>query len=1422
MDWTLFNTHGESKNHAFEVMCNIVFESWCKEEYGDRLFHFCFVNGTGGDGGVEAYAILDDGSIVAVQSKWFPNKLTTTQIKQIRGSLDTAFRVRPQIRKYIVCIPRDLSSSKVGRGKKVVQNTEESLWLGLINDYKTTAPDVEIELWSETRLQEILTHDSLHGVFKFWFETSDLLDSQFELSFDKAINSWANTKYIPDIYAEGHVHDELTAFLGSYDQTKNRHDHLCSLLEKLMSLKRGYEELLLLSLFDDETDLKKKIDTDLETLKDWISFLEIEESSVRYGNEIAFSNDFCLRCNVDDLKEFQLPHKNYFHFRDVEVILETIEDDFYSFQRQFRNGTDNRLILLGNPGCGKTTAIVSEASELFKDKSHLPVLVHARDFSTGDSWSSIIEKTLGLSSNWDEEELLRALENAALLRNDGYPAYGIIPKCVICVDGIDEAAQHSFWRERIEEAAAYTNRFTRVRFVFLTRPYVFSDRYDLTYCNCIRWIPGNGDVAPEVICDAYFNRYRITVGESNWIKNLLRTPLSLRLFCELYQDSFVEHLDKNTTVITELFKKRMEKLESDFADGCGINGSEHIINNILCGMATLFISNDELTQKDIEQALSDYNSNELKQALVFLEREGFIYSRNQQLDVFSPVITMYSWGLQPAFDYLIAQKVYSTLRDNKSIATEYSQGVYQMLGLIALEDEGKLLFEYPNIQIDDRTMFDLICYVMANASAKAVENHRDYLMRMMKQSTFIFHEITNSVVFAVCKVDDHPLGASLLDAFLRGFYSPAERDVWWSIPAYLRDNYNTDWKSGSELGFSDIQLGKNDSALAAPLVLAWSLSSVNNEIRSRSRMELMKWGLINRENFLVLLIHMSDVDDEQILEDLFSVAYGIALGMHSDKRYLVDASSWILERIFSKTGLEKYCNSAIRYYCAGIVKIAISEGFIDKSARERVVPPYSYRPALLELEKDALNARRMYGYSPIDYDLARYVLCDHLDCFFMKDYQTHSYIEQAETLLCEYKQKYALDNIDPDGLIISMAYRFLTNQGWEKTIFLSSKERDYVGVDSAIRYTYYAATHGSMSRIMSVSEKYIWIFRHKVEAILANCIPISRSFNYPGKQFIDDYLVIEDFTNPYQDYMNRIHREREEKWHNIDSVAVLENRTMDKMTIEAWMAKEEVPDFKKWILKDDSYILLETFTNVLNKAAGIEETIWISSVAVRNCQFERFINSLNVYSEGRMELNTGGNIRAGIECRCFCTPQEICMIHADKEIESTITINNNIVEIVINKLVSSCLVSDELETEKIFTLPSRFTRELTEISYGDGYKYFDKAGYEVARYYDNGENWGTQQKSLFISKERFFQGLNKEQYTPIWICRVYRSPSNKAYERFRNILYATDNSYIVWIEDEHIRYKRFEDITLPKTVQMDSNDRTSPLDSIIEKYMKER
>lgn len=90
MNWEKFQTYGLSSEKAFEMLCNQLFENWCREEYENELYSFTVVNGAGGDGGVESYAMLNDKTVVGLQAKWFPTSITSNQIGQIRKSVKTA------------------------------------------------------------------------------------------------------------------------------------------------------------------------------------------------------------------------------------------------------------------------------------------------------------------------------------------------------------------------------------------------------------------------------------------------------------------------------------------------------------------------------------------------------------------------------------------------------------------------------------------------------------------------------------------------------------------------------------------------------------------------------------------------------------------------------------------------------------------------------------------------------------------------------------------------------------------------------------------------------------------------------------------------------------------------------------------------------------------------------------------------------------------------------------------------------------------------------------------------------------------------------------------------------------------------------------------------------------------------------------
>ena len=153
MNWQHFQTYNEAATRAFEALCNQLFELWINRECKNTKQSFVVVNGAGGDGGVESYATLKNGKEIGMQAKWFPDSITTSQFKQIKNSIVTAIEVHPQLEKYIVCVPRDLSNIKKGKDGKIVQETEYSKWKKIVTDIKSSYPELKVFFWGDHDLE---------------------------------------------------------------------------------------------------------------------------------------------------------------------------------------------------------------------------------------------------------------------------------------------------------------------------------------------------------------------------------------------------------------------------------------------------------------------------------------------------------------------------------------------------------------------------------------------------------------------------------------------------------------------------------------------------------------------------------------------------------------------------------------------------------------------------------------------------------------------------------------------------------------------------------------------------------------------------------------------------------------------------------------------------------------------------------------------------------------------------------------------------------------------------------------------------------------------------------------------------------------------------------------------------------------------
>lgn len=299
--------------------------------------------------------------------------------------------------------------------------------------------------------------------------------------------------------------------------------------------------------------------------------------------------------------------------------------------------------------------------------------------------------------------------------------------------------------------------------VFLSRPYVFVDEiYRTELSKNIRRIPLQGDVAVETIFDRYMDVFDIDITNNMWIKYSLQTPLSLKLFSNLYRGKKIGKLSQNSTLITGLLSQKISSMETEFAQKQGYGNKAKVIQNLLVSLASLFAVNYELELKDISTTEVYPDNKIVLDALVFLEQEGFIYSYEKSADPFSLSQTYYSVGMQPLFDYLIAKKVLDSLDKETDKDVDYSEGVLQMLSILLLEEKDELIGNYSeHLTASEDTLFRVQCHGFANASISAVEKYSVHIEKAMLTSPEIFRQIFQFIILPVCKNSNHPLGGRL-------------------------------------------------------------------------------------------------------------------------------------------------------------------------------------------------------------------------------------------------------------------------------------------------------------------------------------------------------------------------------------------------------------------------------------------------------------------------------------------------------------------------------------------------------------------------------------------------------------------------------------------------------------------------------------
>jgi len=289
------------KSEAFEEMCCQL----ARRVMGDGLRR---VDGSGGDGGVECYFDTPDGRF-GWQAKYVFK--VDNLISQASGSLGEALNIHPELTRYYLCFPFDLTGPTGRRGRSGIEKFEE--WkIEWESRPRTNGNSLTIEVWSASEiLSLLLEHDASGGLRRFFFDKVLLSDHWFEEHVQRAIAT-AGPRYTPDPNVETDLGKWLAAF--------GREPSWAEAFEPQIARLRGAEKRLGYSLHEPRDDQGRDPVWPDDTLKATEELVaHVRQTLDAVSEPYSLTNDQYRRA-VGDLREVfkRLKKIEGFLSRDIE------------------------------------------------------------------------------------------------------------------------------------------------------------------------------------------------------------------------------------------------------------------------------------------------------------------------------------------------------------------------------------------------------------------------------------------------------------------------------------------------------------------------------------------------------------------------------------------------------------------------------------------------------------------------------------------------------------------------------------------------------------------------------------------------------------------------------------------------------------------------------------------------------------------------------------------------------------------------------------------------------------------------------------------------------------------------------------------------------------------------------------------------
>lgn len=1419
-----FNDQGLGKRDAFERLCCQLFESWGRNE-GDLKEPWTYraINGAGGDGGIEAYwHNAETGEWIGIQAKWFPSRLTKTQLNELRRSIDAGLRVRPTMQRYIACLPHNLTSKKIVKGGKAGRGEDED-WNGFKREVNENYPGLQLDLWDESKILGLLKIHENEGCWKFWFEQSEINPKNIALSLGK-VTARIGDRYTPEIAADGGMSVFLDSFFGTPASRKSllididspiaKAEHIMGLIDSFLEL----DEQVISAHKESAIACRSALEGYVAALQNLRTIIAAETGASSQSNPPSIDYPSIEKFH-QEIYHLQRNGRLSEHARELNEALDGFQElpGLWELGKATSNATcQTHCVIVGEQGTGKTCGITKKAQEYLKTRRHVPILLLATDFHDRDSWFQAIKRALGLGDNWDETALWQALASYAALNDYVEDGLYIRAKVAILVDGLDESSSQSNWEARVREGDAISAAYPRIRFAYTSRPWAARFK-DTNLLHCRYQINGAGDVPAWELFDRYIEHYNIDLNGDDRYKWLLNTPSELYMFCAAYRNRRLS--EPVSTCLIELTNAEINRLEDEYAGRCGKTASlccNQPVGQALDTLSSLFLTTKgNADQEAVKQALDaagipDEHSNQL---ITFLVQYGILYRTEiAGKSPFAPPISHYSPGSRHLWDYSMAYQLAHGKSQALGELISNNENIANMYGVL-LAEGGTLPINSKELvgAVGDQSAREITLFALANIDPNAAAEFRSWALAELERGGDALSDIVNGIVLPVTKIQDHPLGPVMLDKFLRAFPSPIARDIAWSFPKTARNSVPSgDPRYAFYLERQAIKgmphLQGQETAEQMPLVLAWGLSALSDLKRRHCRSVLVSWGLSSPAEFTKLFARFCKCDDPQIREDMFAIAEEIVCQGQADEATRAALRELVLTSVFSQPDSPRNRDAAVRFYGRLLVENCHRNDLADDGELNLCRPPYKTdeEGAPLPIFPDAAKAESMGGYGPIHYDLSRYVLVNRLsDLFGISQYPPTKRKEYPtlDSIIAASANKAGVANApDFQGWVIAAAYQYLLSHGYDPEILegpMGDNGYRSGGLDRTITSLFYRADHGSRSIVMTVVEKYVWCARNEICGYLADRLEVRNDY-WSGdalarSESSTGYGMLLSFDSPL---LEAAATKYEKLRHGImptfpKPFSCSEDTLCSKTELETWvnsLAPDSAISLIDYIPAMVTAINGETAPLALYACdwgtCGKSGSAWINCGVITAEELQKLERASLACLDGYSSPSNFCVAFESVGGATYTSPIEALSTQCIEEYDDLSSSRTVAGAHVKAKPLTGSGVADLIDVGDFwYYFPSELARKLCGAIRTNGVEYYNESGAIVFEDLRFGAEYRHRYNALLADKNTLLAALNESGLKLIWYATIQRRPNNLARERIPEIEAQEEGSWLIWTED---------------------------------------